>query len=156
MSESEPQKPYDSKIDTYVHMDIVASYIGVMCRQLFQRAMDHDRSKLEEPEKSAFDRETPLLKELTFGSDEYKASLERLKEALTHHYKHNSHHPEHYENGVAGMDIIDVVEMLCDWKAASQRNKGGTLNLQACFERFNIESQLQSIFTNTAIRLGWI
>jgi hypothetical protein len=36
---------------------------------------------------------------------------------------HNSHHPEHYGNrGISGMDLFDVVEMMCDWMAAARRN----------------------------------
>ena len=28
---------------------------------------------------------------------------ERAWPGLLHHYKHNTHHPEHYEDGIAGM-----------------------------------------------------
>ena len=38
----------------------------------------------------------------------------------------NRHHPEHFgEDGIRGMNLPDVVEMLCDWKAASERTKDG-------------------------------
>ena len=61
-----------------------------------------DNSKLESPEKELFDEYTPKLKDCTYGSDEYKEFLKGLKVALDHHYANNSHHPEHYENGVNG------------------------------------------------------
>lgn len=146
---------YDSSADTLQHIRRVGSLLSESASELLRRGQVHDESKLGPEEKPHFDRETPLLKELTFGSDEYKASLARLGEALAHHYAHNSHHPEHYSDGVAGMDLFDLVEMVMDWKAASERNKGGTLNLDAAFDRFRVEPQLRSIIRNTAIRQCW-
>lgn len=150
------EQNYDSTADTLRHIRRVQALLGEMCRELLQRGECHDDSKLVAPEKEAFDRETPLLKTLTFGSDEYKESLGRLGAALTTHYENNSHHPEHYADGVAGMDILDLVEMVADWKAASERQKGATLNLDYAFSRFEIEPQLQAIIRNTAARRGWL
>jgi hypothetical protein len=108
---------YDSRADTLVHIARVRDHLGAFIRHLLERSEFHDKSKLSDDEKPAFDRETPKLKSLTFGSDEYKASLAALGPALQHHYKANSHHPEHYRNGIAGMDLMDLVEMFCDWLA---------------------------------------
>ena len=33
----------------------------------------------------------------------------------------NRHHPEYYEDGIAGMTLVDLEEMLSDWEAASHR-----------------------------------
>jgi hypothetical protein len=46
-----------------------------------------------------------------------------MKPAIQHHYKANSHHPEFYDNGVEGMSLFDVLEMLLDWKAATERRR---------------------------------
>lgn len=148
---------YDSKADTLEHIGHVRNFLGDMAVCLIERASQHDLSKLEDPEKAAFDIATPKLKSLVYGSDEYKQSLADLGPALKHHYENNSHHPEHYENGVAGMDIVDLIEMLCDWKAASMRTKGGSItdSLEVSAKRFNLDPQIVSIFRNTAERLGW-
>lgn len=146
---------YDSAVDTLRHIRRVQHLLGDAASELIRRGQLHDDSKLGPEEKPHFDRETPLLKGLTYGSDEYKASLARLGEALTHHYANNSHHPEHYENGVAGMDLFDLIEMVLDWKAASERGKDGALRLQVSFDRFGVEPQLQSIVRNTVARRGW-
>lgn len=143
---------YDSTADTLLHIKRVNELIIKFCTQLLERAACHDTSKLEEPEKAAFDEETPKLKTMTYGSDEYRESLKRLGPALTHHYKMNSHHPEHYPNGVNGMDLFDIVEMFLDWKAASERNKGG-LNIESNAQRFFINPQLTSIFKNTVEKM---
>ena len=41
--------------------------------------------------------------------------------ALQHHYEDNCHHPEHYRNGIHDMNMVDLIEMLCDWRAAIKR-----------------------------------
>lgn len=149
------QQPYDSTNDTLAHIDEVRQQMRRVIGDLHDRSLRHDRSKLGPDEKPHFDRETPKLKELVYGSEEYKASLKRLGEALQHHYANNDHHPEHFgEDGVAGMNLMQVVEMFCDWVAASKRNKGGTLNLEASFARFNFDPQLANIFRNTARDMG--
>lgn len=147
--------PYDSEADTRAHIARVRVLLLDFARDLGRRADLHDRSKLGPEEKPAFDRETPLLKRLVYGSDEYKASLERLGPALQHHYAHNSHHPEHHERGVSGMTLMDLVEMFIDWKAASERQAGTGMNIGASARRFGISRQLADIFRNTARELGW-
>jgi hypothetical protein len=147
---------YDSAADTLRHIHRVNHLLGDFACELIRRGQVHDESKLLSPEKDAFDRETPKLKTLTYGSDEYKASLAALGPALAHHYEHNSHHPEYYPDGVADMDLFDLVEMVLDWKAASERQAGAKINLEVSFERFKIDPQLASIIRNTAHRLGWL
>ena len=146
---------YDSTADTLKHARRVQELLGEFAIAMIKRGMVHDDSKLGPVEKPAFDRETPLLKGLTYGSDEYKNSLVRLGKALEHHYAHNSHHPEFYRNGVNDMTLMDVVEMFFDWKAASERNAGG-FEIDKSVERFGITPQLAQIMKNTALELGWI
>ncbi len=148
---------YDSTNDTLEHINKVQVRVAEVQANLDTRAAVHDRSKLQEPEKSVFDRMTPVLRTLTYGSDEYKAALVEMGEGLKHHYARNSHHPEHYPNGIAGMSLLDIVEMLCDWKAASERTKQGNIaaSLTHNKQRFGIDDQLFSILENTVRELGW-
>ena len=148
---------YDSTNDTLEHINKVQVRVAEVQANLDTRAAVHDRSKLQEPEKSVFDRMTPVLRTLTYGSDEYKAALVEMGEGLKHHYAANSHHPEHYPNGIAGMSLLDIVEMLCDWKAASERTKQGNIaaSLTHNKQRFGIDDQLFSILENTVRELGW-
>src|SRR3989337_294012 len=111
-----------------MHMRFVNRYLDKLTLALVYRAVEHDASKLQEPEKAMFDEWTPKLKEFEFGSDEYKAALAGMGEALKHHYENNCHHPEHFENGVDEMNLLDVIEMVCDWRAAAFV-KGQDVNL---------------------------
>jgi hypothetical protein len=142
---------YDSTDDTKAHIQRVNELIVVFGDYLTERGELHDQSKLEDPEKSIFDKVTPALKELTYGSDEYKKQLETMKEALDNHYAKNRHHPEHHKNGIDDMNLIDIVELLIDWKSASERHDDGCIrkSLDINEKRFNISPQLKRILLNT-------
>lgn len=142
---------YDSTADTLLHIKRVNQLLTEFTQQLLTRATSHDESKLIEPEKSEFDRLTPILKDLEYNSPEYKASLKELETALNHHYAHNSHHPQHYPNGINDMNLLDIIEMFFDWKAATERTKGGDLrkSIEINKTRFNISDQLAQIFQNS-------
>lgn len=148
---------YDSKQDTLLHIKRVSQLLTEAASELIRRANVHDNSKLESPEKEFFDEYTPKLAGSTYGSDEYKEFLRQLKVGLDHHYKNNSHHPEHYENGVNGFDLFDLIEMFFDWKAAGERHLDGNIfkSIGINKERFKISDQLEEIFINTAVRLGY-
>lgn len=154
------EKPstYDSRADTIDHISRVNSLLLDCSLNLAKRGEIHDASKLEEPEKSTFDACTIKLKSIPYGSDEYKAALAELKPALDHHYAANSHHPEHYATGIDGMNLFDVIEMLMDWKAATERMKdGGDIrrSLEINRDRFLISPQLESILAKTIRDMGW-
>lgn len=142
---------YDSTQDTTDHIHTVCGYLNKCADILKYRGIVHDASKLRSPEKEAFDEVTPKLKGLTYGSEEYRASLRALKPAIAHHYANNSHHPEHFENGISGMNLFDVIEMVMDWKAATERHADGDIHksLVINIDRFKIEPQLASILKNT-------
>ena len=149
---------YDSRVDTMEHIETVQRYMRQAKENLGSRSFGHDASKLYDPEKAMFDEFTPKLRDLTYGTDEYKACIEAMGPALRHHYEHNSHHPEHYASGIAGMSLFDLVEMLCDWKAAGERHAdGGDIRRSVAInrERFGISEQLEHVLLNTIEELEW-
>lgn len=147
----------DSREDTLEHIRKVQARIGVMLHELRVRGEQHDMSKLYEPEKSGYDQLTTRLADVEYGTDAYRAALAEAQPTITHHYAHNSHHPEHYENGIAGMSLLDVIEMLCDWTAASERTRQGSITQSLVHnkQRFGISDQLASILENTVRELRW-
>lgn len=127
----------------------------LLCRvtsELNRRAVQHDASKWSEDEWPAFERATPRLAGLTYGSPEYRASLAELRPALEHHNAANRHHPEHHDDGIVGMDLIDLIEMLCDWKAASERHDDGDIrrSIEVNAERFGYGEEIKRLLLNTA------
>jgi hypothetical protein len=150
------QEGYDSAKDTQAHIDRVKDFLKIIIKELELRAENHDLSKLGDAEKPTFDRVTPLLKHTSYGSDLYKEILGQMRPALSHHYQVNRHHPEHFSDGMSGMNLVDIVEMLCDWAAASERHVNGDLRESICInrERFRFDGNLEAIFENTASLLG--
>ena len=148
---------YDSKEDTLKHRERVYVFLNSIRYKLGVRGLEHDGSKLQAPEKEVFDRITPKLKGLTYGSKEYKDSLKEMGTALEHHYKNNSHHPEYYDNGILDMSLIDIIEMLADWKAATLRHANGDIrkSLEINKKRFEIPESLYQILQNTIDEMGW-
>jgi hypothetical protein len=148
---------YDSTQDTLDHITKVQTRINEFTNNLTVRASCHDISKLAEPEKSGYDTLTQQLKDLEYGSAGYKAALEEARPVIQHHYAVNDHHPEHTERGISGMSLPALVEMFCDWKAASERTKQGSImqSLGINQKRFGIDAQLLAIFENTVKELNW-
>ena len=147
----------DSRLETTKHILRVKDLLREFREILQQRGIDHDESKLKNPEKDAFDIMTEKLKSSTYGSEAYKQMLKDLQPTLDHHYANNSHHPEHYSNGIDDMDLFDIVEMFVDWKAASERHEDGNIykSIDINKDRFKISDQLYQIFKKTASNLNW-
>lgn len=138
--------------ETQKHIETVRKYIRFFTDKLTTRGVEHDSSKLSSPEVELFAQRTKQLSSLAYDSDEYRASLDALSPALEHHYSVNRHHPEHFASGINDMTLLDIVEMLCDWKASTLRTNNGNLlkSIEANTERFNIDDQLKQILLNTA------
>lgn len=95
--------------------------------QLAQRAIQHDQSKLHDPEyvpyvwrvyRTKWNKDNKQDKRFTtFFSDQ---TLDQaIRDAVYHHITHNRHHPEwHFDPD--DMNKVDLTEMVCDWYAISQ------------------------------------
>ena len=149
---------YDSTTETLKHSLRVGELMGEPIRELVDRSVKHDLSKTQDPELAVFNEFTPKLKDSTYGSDEYKGFLAAMGDGLAHHYASNRHHPEHFTHGVEGMTLVDLIEMLVDWRAATERHADGDLrkSLAVQRERFGISDQLLQILTNTAAYYDWL
>lgn len=113
--------------------------------------VNHDRSKLMEPEKHEFDIWTPRLQEAKLGTTMYDYFLQQLNGALQHHYLVNEHHPEHYPNGIHGMNIIRISEMLSDWTATADRHEDGNIydSIEILSNRFKYGKDMIKVLSNT-------
>ena len=143
---------------TKKHIERVQALLDGAAWELQSRAVRHDLSKFDPVELEPLQRMQDLIDaegQAPFGSDEYKRRTAMLGSMTEHHYANNCHHPEHYPNGVDGMNLFDVVEMFFDWKAASERGEESAMHITAACERFSVSPQLTAIFRNTADWLGF-
>jgi Family of unknown function (DUF5662) len=146
--------PSDFIKDLVQHKQWVAENMQTAATELFQRATIHDNSKFSPEEFELYDRLFPELQKYAYGTSELKAVYTQLGPALNHHLKVNQHHPEYHENGINGMNLIDLIEMVCDWMAASKRSKTGIeRGLEINKERYGIGDQLFEIVKNTVAML---
>ena len=142
---------FETMFQTYEHKQNVSKFISFILHDLIIRSIYHDNSKLESPEVDIFTEYTPKLANSTYGSDEYHQFLKEMKPALDNHYANNPHHPEHYDNGIKDMDLVDLIEMICDWKAATLRHNDGDIykSIELNQKRFGYSDELKQIFKNT-------
>ena len=147
----------DIKRDIIDHIAVVEHYLYEVVHELRARAAAHDASKLQEPELSGYVGLSEAVCGVEYGTPEYKAVLESFGNVIRHHYQHNSHHPEYYPGGVNDMSLLDVIEMMADWRAAVDRAADGDMqkSMEISKKRFGISDQLYSILVNTVRELGW-
>ncbi len=141
-SSHEDQLPvYDSRPDTHEHIAVVRGQMLWVATDLMERAHKHDDSN----------EYTPKLRDSTYGSDEYKSFLEGMGKGLKHHYEYNDHHPEHFGDGIHEMNLMQIVEMLCDWRAAVQRHADGDIrkSIDINAERFGYGDEIKNLLLNT-------
>ena len=140
--------------ETLKHVNEVRQNLWTLIRELDRRASVHDASKFESPEAEVFAENTPKLAKTEYGGPEYQELLKTVKVAIDHHYSKNDHHPEYYNKGIEEMDLLQIIEMLSDWVAATKRNKNGNIHrsIELNTERFKMTPQLASILRNTVDR----
>ena len=148
----------DTKEYIEAHRSRVRKWLQHFSNILEQKGKEHDQSKLEEPEFSQWCKmdEEPRYK---YGTKEYNEKLKRFEYLFKMHWtdKRNRHHPEHFElmskdeRIFNDRDLIDLVEMLCDWlgyRNCISYKEAKTLVEQQC-KRFGFSEELQSLLMNT-------
>ena len=169
------------KKSTQVHINQVGLLIDRIIKELTSRLKHHDESKFSDEEWPIFTKYTTKLKDCTYGSEEYKKYLSEMKPALDHHYAANRHHPEHFlmfecngcfkqyksqvnvcdicggsqfteRSDISQMNLVDLIEMFCDWMAATKRHADGNIDssIEKNKERFGYDEIMEQIFHNTA------
>lgn len=140
------------------HRSRVRKWLQHFSNVLDQKGREHDQSKLEEPEYSQWCKmdEEPRYK---YGTKEYNNKLNRFNYLFKMHWKdkRNRHHPEHFqvmdENEIIfnDKDLIDLVEMLCDWlgyRDSITYTAASKLVEQQC-DRFGFSEELRNLLMNT-------
>ncbi len=149
----------DGVAATLQHSLRVGQLLAAAIAELADRSVRHDESKTRPPEVEVFAEYGPKLKGSTYGSAQYRQFLVEMRPALDHHYANNRHHPEHFgERGINGMTLVDLLEMLADWRASTERHDDGSLvkSLAIQRDRFGIGEQLLEVLWNTARHFRWL
>lgn len=105
--------------DTMEHATRVSIILTKVAKNLIYRGKVHDNSKFKTPEREIYEMNHDKLSKAKFGTDEYRKIQDEMSVAIDHHYQSNDHHPEHFENGIVDMNLIQMTEMLADIFAMS-------------------------------------
>lgn len=149
----ESNKGLESSTETYIrgHINRVQRWIFKFSQILKYRGLVHDKSKLEEPEFSEWkkmDEEPRYL----YGSEEYDEKIKRYKYLFEMHWSKNRHHPEYFKiTGSPTVDLIDLIEMLCDWLGYRDNityTEASELVRTQC-KRYGFSEELQDLLLNT-------
>jgi len=146
--------------DTRKHQQTVAKYMLLIAKKIIDKAIAHDASKLEEPERSTYIEPVYSLnhEDVEYGSDRYKELTNAMGEGWDHHVRVNDHHIEFFipfsvqtlNDPIRSMDLFALIEMLCDWIAASQRRGNNpSLPIKNIREKYGLDEQLDAILRNT-------
>jgi len=140
---------------TTLHKWNVFKYMVKYDWSLWARALLHDLSKYSKHEAPYFAHTIFRLKHATYGSPEYTELLKKIEPAIKHHYSVNRHHPEHFKNGIVGMNETDKVEMIADWLAAVKRVKNGDIykSLEINQKRFGYTDEDKEFFLSIVKKL---
>jgi len=132
-------------------------YMLKVCRAILKRAIVHDMTKYSKDEAPLYEALFFELLTVEYGSKEYDALQGKLRPAKLHHFMHNSHHPEHWADGISDMSPLDQIEMLCDWAAAVRGHKDGSfitsfvLNLD---KRYPVPTNTRKVLETNAREIG--
>jgi hypothetical protein len=100
---------------------LMTGYLDLPFAVLDEAAAQHDQSKFNEPERTAYIWLTWLYhcknNDIPF---DYPCGVEAIVlHGWQHHIRSNSHHPEAHASP-DNMSDLEIVEMVCDWTAISQ------------------------------------
>jgi hypothetical protein len=147
----------DFLCETILHVSEVSENLETIASELRKRGVAHDRTKFHALEFDAFVSTREMFKKASYGTPEYQACVDAVRPAVDHHHENNRHHTGFHPNGVNDMTLIDLAEMIADWKAAERRSPDRKLNdtLAYAFNKYGVGEQLGKILRNTLAALGW-
>lgn len=137
--------------DTLDHKTKIGTLMLDISRDIMQRALVHDNSKLLDPTEcegfSNYDLST-----VPFNSPEFNEMKKKMEPAIDHHVTTNRHHMEYHGCDVTNVTLVDLLEMLCDWRAAGMRRSDSSIerSIETMGDRYNLSEDLRKILKNTA------
>jgi hypothetical protein len=146
--------------DTRKHQKLVADVMVKSAKEILDRAMLHDRSKFEDAvERKSYVEPVYALntEKVPYGSERYKELTDAMGEGWLHHKANNDHHPEHWatDHPFEKMNVFQILEMCCDWIAASKRRGNNPiLPLARMRKDFGMTEQLSEVIANTILVLN--
>lgn len=134
------------------HKIVVFYYTLKFCKRLLGKALKHDNSKFSKVETDIIAPCLKLFRNLPYGTMDYDKASEAVKLALNTHYQRNNHHPEHYTryDHEHHMGMLDRIEMIVDWAAASRKGIGVFKSIGLNKDRYGFDAQQKQEYVDIA------
>ena len=124
------------KIRTHKHIASVRENLflfegvfGLSKSELELRGLNHDHTKFEADEENAYVW-LSWMYQMRLENPDFslpESIFKQIQVALSGHATKHAHHPEYHENP-NHMQLLDVVEMICDWTAIAEENHGAGMS----------------------------
>ena len=89
---------------------LVQDKLSTVARELISRGRTHYNSALGSPEIEVYHRFFPEYRQYKIGDPRKDEVFTQMAGAIGHHFRYNDHHPEHFENGINEMDLIQHIQ----------------------------------------------
>ena len=137
------------------HSQNVGAVVLKVCEELMRRALTHDASKLSAQElednfKALPDKWRIQAQGHGYHSDEQEKHRKKFAAEIHRHRSTHPHHPEYFGNDVNKMNLIDLIEMLCDWYVSSVDIDE---SIRENSSEYKIDPHISQILENTALTL---
>ena len=135
------------------HRYDVGKSLSVLIKALIDRASEHDLDKFH-PE--VVDKHCEMFEDFQktkpdYGTPGYDEVKDRFEDIIKRHYQASRHHPEHFERGIDGMNLVDMMEMVCDWVAATPKDQDVFDAVGLNCSKYGIDEQLMVLIVRTII-----
>lgn len=116
---------------------------NILCNTILnisKRIIEHDNSKLcSKSEYDIYKNTVYKFQNLDFGTEEYNKVKEEVGKGFEIHYMNNMHHIEHFTNGIYGMNLYNILEMILDW-CSSAVSRGFKFKLSSIYRRIESDN----------------
>ena len=102
---------------------LVQDKLSTVARELISRGRTHDNSALGSPEIEVYHRFFSEYRKYKIGDPRKDEVFAQMAEAIGHHFQYNDHHPEHFENGINDMDLIQLMQFTADIMSWSEQEQ---------------------------------
>lgn len=142
----------------YEHRALVHDKMATVSRDINTRARHHDQSSLNGSEFRIYEEHFDELQKYPMFDPRRDAVLKEMRVATMYHHNANDHHPEHFDDGINGMNLIQMIEFVADIMSQSEQNGIDVYEMLPLLkDQYDISSQLYQVILNTVAgikRLG--
>jgi len=133
------------------HKKAISDIMYKLADMIRKRADAHDDSKLDSTEFNKWSLNYLPESKRNLDNKEFKKTFEKLGEVREIHYSKNRHHLEFFNGDIKKINIIDLLEIICDWIASTANQDKGNLRLtiERAKERFKFSKEIEHIILNT-------